>query len=297
MKKSLAHLPLNKKQELKRLKSIILEKAPQTQFIILFGSHARGNWVDDEYVEDHITYTYKSDFDILVITEDWKTTGDASLWAQAEKEYYGALWRQRTPLEIISHDIEYVNTGLREGRYFFSDIKKEGILLYDSGKYKLERKRKIDPVRRLEIAKEDFEQWFESAETFYENYEHNISKENKKKYLNNAAFELHQATERFYSALILTASGYRPKLHNIEKLGTTAAAYYPEFLKIFPRKSAEEERLFKLLKDAYIDARYKKDYSITKDELAYLAKRVEKLRNLVEKTCKAKIENLKKATV
>ncbi|MDD5597824.1 MAG: hypothetical protein PHV82_07760 [Victivallaceae bacterium] len=51
------------------------------------------------------------------------------------------------------------------------------------------------------------------------------------------------------------------------------------------------------MKDAYIDARYKKDYSITKDELAYLAKRVEKLRDLVEKTCKARIEDLKKATV
>lgn len=72
MKKSLAHLPLNKKQELKRLRSIILEKVPHAQFIILFGSHARGDWVDDEYTEDHITYSYKSDFDILVITDDKK---------------------------------------------------------------------------------------------------------------------------------------------------------------------------------------------------------------------------------
>jgi predicted phosphatase len=88
-------------------------------------------------------------------------------------------------------------------------------------------------------------------------------------------------------------SGYRPKLHNIEKLGTTTAAHYPEFMKIFPRKTAEEERLFKLLKDAYIDARYKKNYKITKEELAYLAKRVEKLRDLVENICKAKIEDLK----
>ncbi|MFA6716436.1 MAG: HEPN domain-containing protein, partial [Victivallaceae bacterium] len=93
---------------------------------------------------------------------------------------------------------------------------------------------------------------------------------------------------------ILTASGYRPKLHNIEKLGTTAAAHYPEFIKVFPMKTAEEARLFKLLKDAYIDARYKKDYSITKEELEYLAERVIKLRDLVEKTCKAEIEALKK---
>jgi predicted nucleotidyltransferase len=292
MKKSLAHLPLYKKQELKRLKSIILEKAPATQFIILFGSHARGDWVDDEYTEGHITYSYKSDFDVLVITEDWETARNSGLWAQVEKDYYGALSRQITPLEIISHDVEYVNTGIREGHYFFSDIKKEGILLYNSGKYKLERRHRIEPARRLEIAVEDFEQWFESANVFFKQYQYAKSDKNYKE----AAFLLHQTTERFYSAVILVFSGYRPKLHNIEKLGTTAASHYPEFIKIFPRKTAEEKRLFQLLKGAYIDARYKKDYSITKDELTYLSSRVEKLRDLVEKTCKAKIKSLEKQT-
>ncbi|MDD5597823.1 MAG: HEPN domain-containing protein [Victivallaceae bacterium] len=165
----------------------------------------------------------KSDFDILVITEDRETARNSNLWTQVEKEYYGVLRNQRTVSEIISHDIEYVNTGLREGRYFFSDIKKEGVLLYDSGKYKLERKRKIDPLRRLEIAEEDFEQWFESANGFLKGVSFYI----REKEYKIAAFELHQATERFYSAVILVASGYRPKLHNIEKLGTTAAAIIP----------------------------------------------------------------------
>jgi HEPN domain-containing protein/predicted nucleotidyltransferase len=290
MKKSLAHLPLYKKQELKRLKSIILEKAPATQFIILFGSHARGDWVDDEYTEGHITYSYKSDFDILVITDDKKTSQNESLWFQVENEYYGSFYSRRTPVDdIISHHIQEVNVKLREGHYFFSDIKKEGILLYDSGNYKLERRRKIDLARRLEIAVEDFGQWFESANEFLGQYESALNNE----WLNNAAFQLHQAAERFYTAYTLVTSGYKPKTHNINKLGKVAARYCPEYKKIFPRQTDEEKRLFKLLKNAYVDARYKKDYSITKDELTYLAKRVEKLRDLVEKTCKAKIQSLK----
>ena len=289
MKKSLAHLPLNKKQELKRLRSIILEKAPHIQFIILFGSHARGDWVDDEYTEGHITYSYKSDFDILVITDDKKTCLNESLWAQVESEYSGFFSSSRTPVDdIISHHIHEVNKKLKEGHYFFSDIKKEGVLLYDSGNYKLERRRKIDPARRLEIAVEDFEHWFESANEFYIDFENAF----KRKSYNKAAFELHQATERFYVAYTLVASGYKPKTHNINKLGKVAARYSPEYKKIFPRQTDEEKRLFKLLKNAYVDARYKKDYKITKNELAYLAKRVKKLRDLVEKTCKAKIENL-----
>ncbi|MCK4982740.1 MAG: HEPN domain-containing protein [Victivallaceae bacterium] len=289
MKKSLAHLPLNKKQELKRLKSIILATVPETEFIILFGSHARGDWVDDEYVEDYITYSYKSDFDILVITEDKKSADKESPWMMIENDYYGA-YHDRTSVDIIRHHIQEVNGKLKEGHYFFSDIKKEGILLYNSGRYKLERRHKIDPARRLEIAVDDFEQWFESAKEFFEQFEY--AYDNKKYKI--AAFLLHQATERFYGAMILVVSGYKPKTHNIETLGKIASRYYPEFLKIFPKKTDEEQRLFKQLKKAYIDARYKKDYSITKEELSYLAKRVEKLRDLVEKTCKAKIETLKK---
>ena len=289
MKKSLAHLPLHKKQELKRLKSIILEKAPATQFIILFGSYARGDWVEDEYTENHITYTYQSDFDILAITDDKKVSKSDSVWMQAENEYYGIRHTQRTPVDIISHHIHEVNIRLREGHYFFTDIKKEGILLYDSGKYKLERRRKIDPERRLEIAEDDFEHWFESANEFVLSFESNFARGSYKL----AAFELHQATERFYKAAILTRSGYSPKGHNISKLGRTITGDYPQFKKIFPQKTEAEKYLFKQLKKAYIDARYKKDYKITPKELKYLAERVKMLRDLTEKTCQVIITELK----
>ncbi|MFA7183803.1 MAG: hypothetical protein WC082_02855, partial [Victivallales bacterium] len=61
----------------------------------------------------------------------------------------------------------------------------------------------------------------------------------------------------------------------------------------FPRKTQKEQDLFQKLKKAYVDARYKKDYSIAKDELVRLAERVEKLRDLVKKTCEAEIKSLK----
>ena len=32
--------------------------------ILLSGPHARGNWVEDPYTEDNVTYEYASDFDI-----------------------------------------------------------------------------------------------------------------------------------------------------------------------------------------------------------------------------------------
>ena len=59
----------------------------------------------------------------------------------------------------------------------------------------------------------------------------------------------------------------------------------------FPRTTPEEERLFILLKKAYIDSRYKLDYSINREELEYLSERVQKLRELTEIACKEKIES------
>lgn len=61
---------------------------------------------------------------------------------------------------------------------------------------------------------------------------------------------------------------------------------------VFPRKTKEEKRLFNLLNRAYIDARYKKSYKITKEELEYLSGRVTKLMKLTEDICKERIKSI-----
>lgn len=114
---------------------------------------------------------------------------------------------------------------------------------------------------------------------------------------NIAAFELHQATERFYSAIILVFTQYRPKIHDIEKLGRQAAGHEPELLNVFPKGTTREKELFELLRKAYVDARYKKNYSITREELEWLAERVQILQELTEKVCKKKMESFTKSAV
>ena len=56
MKRSLAHLPEHKRDELKRVTDIIIELVPTAQKIILFGSYARGGWVEDVYGEDGVAH-------------------------------------------------------------------------------------------------------------------------------------------------------------------------------------------------------------------------------------------------
>lgn len=58
---------------------------------------------------------------------------------------------------------------------------------------------------------------------------------------------------------------------------------------IFPLNSEENKHLFKLLRKAYVDARYKPSYVITEEELIKLAEQVNELKNLGEKLCLKKI--------
>ncbi|HBS87330.1 MAG: hypothetical protein A2W91_17280 [Bacteroidetes bacterium GWF2_38_335] len=68
MKTTTEQLPERNRAEINGIVSVIREKLP-AQMIILFGSYARGEQVNDKYVEDGITYEYQSDYDILVVMD------------------------------------------------------------------------------------------------------------------------------------------------------------------------------------------------------------------------------------
>ena len=59
---------------------------------------------------------------------------------------------------------------------------------------------------------------------------------------------------------------------------------------VFPLHTTEDRMLFDLLCRAYVDAQYKKEFSITQGQLEILGKRVEDLMGVCETLCLAKIE-------
>jgi HEPN domain./Nucleotidyltransferase domain. len=283
MKKSRAHLPKHKRDELKEIVTIITELA-DVEMVILFGSYARGNWVEDIYTEGHITYEYKSDFDILVIVREGRYARSINLWDKVKNTIHGRKTIQ-TWVALIVHDIKEVNKALSRGQYFFTDIKKEGVLLYDSQRFELTQARKLSPEERRQTAEEDFRYWFKSASEFLAGFEFYFNRRSYK----HAAFELHQATERFYMTTLLVFTHYKPKEHDIKILGKRISNLDPRFLPVFPRTTPEEKRLFELLQKGYIDARYNPKYRITKKELEYLAGRVKQLQKLTRAICKERI--------
>ncbi|WP_303903050.1 HEPN domain-containing protein [Thiohalomonas denitrificans] len=289
MKKRPKHLPASKLDELNAIVAAIRERH-DIEMIILFGSHARGDWVEDRYEEDHITYEYHSDFDILIVTADKKSERNVAY----DNDLKDALEPRAdgTRVNYIVHTIHHVNQMLSERRYFFMDILKEGYLLYDSGRYKLARPPKeLPPKTRLRHAEEYFEEWMDSADGFFEG----VGFYQSRGRLKIAAFQLHQSAERYITCLLLVQTGYRPKEHDLQNLINQAAGFDPRFTDVFPKDTDQNKRLFDLLRRAYVDARYSKRYAITDEELSAIAKRVEDLKELTAEVCENKIAGLRHA--
>jgi len=283
MKTSVDYLPLNKQTEIADIVRIITEIFIP-EMIILFGSYARNEWVEDKYDGEH--YRYQSDIDILVIVR----TQSESIQAKLERDIEDMVEKSeviKTPVSVIVHDIDFVNRRLSKAQYFFTDIKKEGILLYDSGKFELTEAKELLPAERKKLAQEDFNYWFNSAKEFWDSFQFNFRRGS----FPIAAFELHQVTERLYSGILLVFTRYKPNTHDLYVLRKLTNSIDCRLTQVFPLDNAESKRLFKLIKKAYIEARYKPNYSITKYELEELYRQVEELKNLGELICHEKIES------
>lgn len=293
MKTDMSHLPQHKVTELNAIQTTILqEKKYPADMVILFGSYARGDWVEDCYVEKGITYEYKSDFDLLVIIESRQSYRQNRLTSQWEEAISQDTTIQ-TPVSIIVHDREYVNHELMKHQYFFSDIQREGILLFDAHRFVLPKMRPLSATDRYQCAKEDFEYWFDSAKSFYNQYTFAVQQQK----LPIAAFELHQCTERLYCTVLLVFTHYKPKVHALDVLRKLANSVDNRFLRAFPLRTADDKRLFELLCQGYIEARYKKSYRITESELCQLQYQVKGLEQLTYNLCQEKIKQLEAEAV
>ncbi len=111
----------------------------------------------------------------------------------------------------------------------------------------------------------------------------------------NAAFQLHQATERLYQCLFLVRTLYAQKTHNLNRLRALAEGMEPSLKQVWPGSTREEKRAYARLKEAYIKARYSREYRISDAELGWLGGRVEHLKTLVERSCLTRLAVLERA--
>ncbi|MEN5229746.1 nucleotidyltransferase and HEPN domain-containing protein [Brevundimonas naejangsanensis] len=297
MKKSLDHLPLPKQSELRHVVDVIrasFAEAISTRRaerlkngkilkVILYGSYARGDWVHDPVGR------YFSDFDLLFIVDHEDLT-DGEFWFDATNRTMPGEGEIRTPVSIIAHTLEDVNDQLDRGRYFFADIMRDGIVLYDTPGAKLHKPAKIKAKGALLEAEKYFAKWTSSSASFARGAKFYMGDGADP---NLAAFSLHQSAEHLYHCILLVVTLYSGKAHNLVFLRKKAEAIDARLAEAWPRETKFERRCFELLREAYVKARYSDFYTITNEELAWLTERVEILRQLALTTCEERLSQLR----
>lgn len=268
------YLPAHKQTELREITKLLVEEM-HPAMVLLFGSYARNTWAEEITQEEGINLEFKSDYDLLIVTAKDLGIQANNRWMKTQQKIKSLTFS--TSVSLIQHSAGYINKELKAGGYFFTDVIREAKVLYDSGEVTLEQPGNVDPVLAKERGKDEFERWVENANNFLKGFNFYYNDGLYK----NAAFELHQATESFYTAILLLYTGYKGKSHDIEELGKQVSNIRPEFTSVFPMDTKENIERFHKLKRAYIDARYKKGYVVSKEDLEYLSERIGLLKQLV----------------
>lgn len=285
MKKSIAYLPKRKQHDLNRLTKEIITKLPQAEMVILFGSYARDEFVDyDERNEFGIRTSYRSDYDILVVTSGISDKEAGRILDHIDDKYYQDPDIQ-TPVQFINDDIKTLNRCLEEGRYFYTQIKQEGVVLYDSGRFKLARRRKLNYTEIKQQAEDYYKEKIETAEGFQKGAKFYYDDGNYKL----SSFNLHQTAENLIYATRLVFTLENNKQHNLAKLINSVKRYSAKFIEILPRQTAEEKRLFNLIKAAYVEARYNPQFIVAKEDIEALTPKINQLFQLVKEICEKRI--------
>ncbi|CAN7704123.1 nucleotidyltransferase and HEPN domain-containing protein [Ensifer adhaerens] len=291
MKFSLHHLPDAKRRELARAVEILREefedalregiaefkKKGRILKVILFGSRARGDWVDEE----HIGKGYRSDYDLLVIVNNRKLTDFTAYWNNAADRLLNDRILKGMQVSFIVHSRREVNEELRRGKDFFCDIRQRGIVLYELDTEPLVEPRPISLEQQFKIAREHYESRLPHAAGFLDTAQYSLSKGRA----NEAAFLIHQAIEHAYSTVLLVLKNYGPPTHNLRSLRGFAEDLDRRLADAWPQDRQRYSAWFNTINEAYVKARYSKHYQISEEALSFLIERTQVLHGLVKTVC------------
>jgi uncharacterized protein len=301
MRTDIDHLPPIQQNELERVKQLLraefaeaISRATQPWKkngkilkIILFGSYSRDDWVDEP------ANGYQSDFDLLIIVSHKDLTDVADYWYVADDKIQrdGSIAR---PVNIIVHTLEEVNQSLKRGEYFWVDIANDGIALYELPGNVLAMPMPLTPVDALEMATEYHRDWLSKLDRSIRTVELQMAETGGDAgWHKEAAFMLHQATERAYICFLLVRTLYFPRSHNIKFLRSLAEDKEPRLIAAWPRENRIDRRRFELVKRAYVEARYSASYEISNDDLTEIAASVRALRDIVEQVSLERLSELR----
>lgn len=280
MKPTLAEFTQSQQERLHQIVSIIKE-ASEIEIIVLISYFStirtgRSCFVPDSSSEN-LCFTF------LIITHS-----DCIDNENAVQDVIENRCRKVASVTAIVHRMQYVKHLLQNSNTFIYTLCKEGLILYDAQRDSLDDLLQATAEANSDsISPHRWKKWLETSEScllgaqFF--YDKGIFK--------MSAFMLHQAAEHSLVGLIQAYTGYRAGTHSLDKLLRYSEICTIKLTELFPRNTPEEIEIFKRLNAAYIETRYKAEYSINDAEINLLSRRVSLLYKIVNELCQQKIGN------
>jgi predicted nucleotidyltransferase/HEPN domain-containing protein len=301
VRSDLGHLPARQQRELERVRDRLLSgfeaalargggatsdwrRSGRVLKLLLFGSYARNDWVDAPDTG------YQSDFDILAIVSHPALADVADYWWEAEDAILRDPEVGRT-VNVIVHTMAEVNAALLKSEPFWTDIIADGIALHEAPGHPFVTPAPLSPEQAAETAERHFAEWLPRVDSAIDLAGYALSKAQ----LRDAAFLLHQVTERLYICFLLVHTAYYPRSHNVRFLRSLAEDVEKRLVAAWPRDTRADRRRFELLKRAYVEARYSDQYEIGPEDLSALEGTCRSLRDTVESLCRARVRQLRAA--
>lgn len=190
-----------------------------------------------------------------------------------------------------------MNNALHQGQYFFVDIRREGIVLYELDDEPLAIPKPLSSVDAYEVAVRHFEASFPDVLLMCETFEfQSLRSRDNSEWRKHAAFTLHQIIERSYSIALVILTNYSPATHSLNFLRRLAEDQDQRLVDLWPRDRQRYTAWFNRINEAYVKARYSEHYEISAEALAWLSERTSALVSMVEAISQEHIEKLRQAT-
>lgn len=235
-------LPLHQ-QTLPNLVSIIINKLPSTYAIYYLGCKPG---------------THNTAF-LLVLTADSEEGEALSLGTMLEESC------RPTDAFILVHYASAVVNAIIKGDHFFNRAL-SCPALYISGNMLLPNSDVIKPNTVVDLGEANWERWRKQAKEFLLGAEYYLSVEA----YSAALFSLHQCAEDILIAIVRSVLGYKINSHNLLRLLRVTQFFTNDLTSVFQIDTEAGKRNFNILKDAYINVRYRDSYSPDRSSLDIL---------------------------
>lgn len=227
-------------------------------------------------------------YGILVIINDQRLTEQKVYWRSLRDRFdrdHEITGRLASPVDFVVHTLSEVNSALDRGVSFFMALLKDGAILYDYDGADFHTPRPRSAEQALAIAQDHFDAWFPSAVHYHQTALYALGQG----WLHKAAFDMHQAAERLYHAVLLTLTFRAPNTHDLVILRREADRLDPRLAASWPDSTHDERRRFRSLSRAYKSSRYSASFRVAPEDLAWIDERLRDLASIVEHLCAARL--------